>query len=106
MKRKLIYNKKEEKGAITLFVLLACLFFVFILSGVYISNLNKMQVQEQEIKQIQDNYARELNRIDEIYDEISKNVRTNLSQNPENSTWTKEVTLTGTGEIKEIDKQQ
>ena len=63
-------NKKREKGAITLFVLIACLFFVFILMGVYLSNLNRLQVQEQEVQQIQENYAKELDRVDEIYAKI------------------------------------
>ena len=72
MRTKEIYNKKSEKGAITLFVLLACLFFVFILSGIYISNLNKLQVQEQQVKQIQENYARELERKEEIYEKLKE----------------------------------
>ena len=42
MDRNRIKNRKNERGAITLFVLLACLFFVFILTGVYVYNLNKM----------------------------------------------------------------
>ena len=49
-------KKKSEKGAISLYVLIACLFFVFVLSGVYISNLNKLQAQEIELRQIQENY--------------------------------------------------
>ena len=53
-------KNKGEKGAITLFILLACLFLIFILSGIYISNVNKMQTQEQEVKQIQENYAKEV----------------------------------------------
>ena len=64
-------NRKNERGTITLFVLLACLFFVFILTGVYVYNLNKMQTQEQNIKQIQENYARDITRIDEIYQEMT-----------------------------------
>ena len=57
--------KKGENGAITLFVLMACLFFVFILSGVYISNLNNMQMQEQQLEQIKDNYARTITNFEE-----------------------------------------
>lgn len=73
MKKSSIYgNKKRENGAITLFVLIACLFFVFILMGAYLSNLNRIQVQEQEVLQIQENYAKELDRVDEIYEEIMK----------------------------------
>ena len=70
--KKIIDRKKGEKGAITLFVLLACLFFVFTLAGVYISNLNKQQTQEQQLRQIQENYARNIDRIDEIYESLAK----------------------------------
>ena len=62
----------KEKGAITLFVLLACLFFVFILTGVYLLNLNRLQVQEQDVKQIQENYAKEINNVEEIYKKLTE----------------------------------
>ena len=64
---------KSEKGAISLFVLLACLFFTFVLSSIYISNLQALQMQEENIKQIQENYAKELDSIDEIYEKMSIN---------------------------------
>ena len=96
-------NRKNERGAITLFVLIACLFFVFILTGVYVYNLNKMQTQEQQIRQIQENYARDIDNIDEIYEELSGAIKVTLSQEPENGTWTQEVTLIGNAEIKEGD---
>lgn len=62
---------KQEKGAITLFVLVACLFLVFVLAGTYLFTLNKLQSQEQDFKQIQENYARDITRIDEIYQEMT-----------------------------------
>lgn len=62
---------KQEKGAITLFVLIACLFFVLVLAGVYLFTLNKIQTQEQNLKQIQENYSREVTRVDEIYEEMT-----------------------------------
>lgn len=68
----------KERGAITLYVLLACLFFVFILSGIYITSINKLQTQEQNVKQIQENYSREIERKDEIYDKISKGIYVTL----------------------------
>lgn len=71
MKYKNLEKIKRQEGAITLYVLLACLFFTFVLSGIYVSNINKMQAQEQNIKQIQDNYAREISRIDEIYQDLA-----------------------------------
>ena len=101
MDRNRIKNRKNERGAITLFVLLACLFFVFILTGVYVYNLNKMQTQEQNIKQIQENYARDINNIDEIYNELSKSIKLELTQEPENGIWSQEVTLIGNAEVKE-----
>ncbi len=51
---KKMFNK--EKGSITLYTLLACLFLTFLLSTIYIRMLNKLQVQEEEINQIQENY--------------------------------------------------
>ena len=100
-KLKLYGNKKREKGAITLFVLLACLFFVFILTGVYLSNLNRLQVQEQEVQQIHDNYAKDIDRAEEIYNDLVKTAVVTLRQEPSNGTWTKEVTLIGNAKLDE-----
>ncbi len=110
MKYKNKIKNKQERGAITLFVLLACLFFVFILTGTYLSNLNRLQVQEQEVKQIQENYAKDIERVDEIYQNMSKaNVITELTQtikNPTEDGWTKDgVTLTAKAEIKKENEQ-
>lgn len=66
-------EKKSERGSIVLFVLLVCLFFVFTLTGIYVSNLNNLKIQERDISQIQENYARELNNIEEVYAELKKN---------------------------------
>ncbi len=63
---------KKENGVITLFVLLACLFIALILIGVYLSNLNRLQVQEQDVKQIQENYAKEINDVEEIYKKLTE----------------------------------
>ena len=102
MKGLQFYKKeKQEKGAITLFVLLACLFFVFILTGVYLSNLNRLQVQEQEVQQIHDNYAKDIDRVEEIYEELAKSAIVTLRQEPSNGTWTKEVSLIGNAKIDE-----
>lgn len=67
-----IVKINNEKGAITLFVLMACLFFTFILSGIYISNMNKLQVQEQQINQIQNNYKGNIENIQEICEDLQK----------------------------------
>ena len=95
---KIKHSESKEKGAITLFVLLACLFFTLILVGTYISSLGKLQTQEQNIEQIQENYAREISQKDEIYEKLAKNSSISLKANP--LTKTKEVTLTGNATIK------
>ena len=102
MKGLQFYKKeKQEKGAITLFVLLACLFFAFILTGVYLSNLNRLQVQEQEVQQIHDNYAKNIDRAEEIYQELAKTATITLRQEPSNGIWTKEVSLIGNAKLNE-----
>lgn len=61
---------RKQNGSITLYVLVACLFFGLILTGVYISQLNKIQTQEEEVTQIEENYKQQLERSDEIYNEL------------------------------------
>ena len=51
---KKMFNK--EKGSITLYTLLACLFLTFLLSTIYIRMLNKLQIPEEEINKIQETY--------------------------------------------------
>lgn len=64
---------EKERGSITLYVLITCLFFVFILSITYIGTINKLQVQEQEVKQIQKNYERDA---EQVYNEMIENTET------------------------------
>ena len=61
------------------------------------SSMNK----EKQMRQIQENYARDIERIDEIHESLAPNIKVSLSQNPEKGTWTKEVILTGRAEAKE-----
>ena len=90
---------KNEKGAITLFVLLICLFFTFLLVGAYIKTMNRLHVQEQEVQQIHDNYLRNVEMADEIY-KATASVKVNLVRG-ENSTgaWINSVELIGTGQV-------
>ena len=67
---KFICKNNKEKGLISLFVLLACLFFVFVLVGTYLFSLNKLEAQEQEVQQIQENYAKDLDKVEEMYYEL------------------------------------
>ena len=50
--------KKSEKGSISLYVLIACTFFVTILAAQYIRILGKSQAIEEEVAQIQENYKK------------------------------------------------
>ena len=64
---------KNEKGSITLFVLLAILFFVIIVFGLFISSSNKNVIQSSELDKIKEEYQESINNINQIYnDTVSK----------------------------------
>ena len=58
---------KEQKGSITLFVLVSIMFFVIVLVGLYVNSNYKIQKQQKEIEKIQKTY----NKVDinELYEE-------------------------------------
>lgn len=65
----------KENGAITLFVLLALLFFMIVILSLFLSSSNKNLSQASEIDKIQEEYAESVNHIDQIYDEtVTKNL--------------------------------
>ena len=78
MKEK-IQNFKNQNGSITLFVLIACMFFIIVLIGLFISNQNKIQSQAKQIAQIQDTYKVSLNEMDEQYSNISNSGSSNIT---------------------------
>ena len=59
---------KSEKGAITLFVLLAILFFIIVLFGVYYNLSTKNKNQEKEIETIIKNYDLQEESINQMYE--------------------------------------
>lgn len=63
-------NWRENKGSITLFVLVAILFFVFILMGIYVSITNKQRASEVLNRKNLNQYEQDVNNIDEIYDSM------------------------------------
>ena len=67
------YKIKSEKGSITLFVLLAMLFFTAILLTAYIRTSNAAKTQEEDIVRIKETYEQDLNNIEEIYNQIQRN---------------------------------
>ncbi len=58
---------KEQKGSITLFVLISIMFFVVVLVGLYANSNNKIQKQQRELEKIQKSYNK-IN-INELYEE-------------------------------------
>ena len=59
-------NLNSQKGSVTLFVLIAVLFFSIILLGVYNKNMNNLQTQTSDVTRIQEAYDRDAN---ELYDQ-------------------------------------
>lgn len=91
-------NGNREKGTITLFVLMACLFFTFVLLEIYVSNLNRLQLQEQQLNQIQNNYKRNIANIQEIHEDLQKkqikidDVPITLTYNGKEQKWEPNIT--------------
>ena len=91
-------NGNREKGTITLFVLMACLFFTFVLLETYVLNLNRLQLQEQQLNQIQNNYKRNIANIQEIHEDLQKkqikidDVPITLTYNGKEQKWEPNIT--------------
>ena len=64
---------KKETGSITLFVLIAMIFFLLIVVNACMRMGNSMNDQNDEMQQIKSNYEQDLTeeRLDEIYKEKS-----------------------------------
>lgn len=60
---------KRENGAITLFVLLAMLFFIIVIFSVFMTSSNKNTSQISEIDKIKEEYQDSVDNIDQIYNE-------------------------------------
>ena len=60
---------KKEKGSITLFVLIACMFMMIILLMVNIGVINKNSSQERELEKIAKEYSQNETDLDEAYAE-------------------------------------
>lgn len=56
---------KEQKGSITLFVIMSMLFFTIVVVAIYVNTSYKAQAQEREVKKIQQTYQKD--DINEIY---------------------------------------
>ena len=56
MKNSKVINLKSQKGAITLYILMAMLFFSAFLTGIYVMNVRKEAIQQEYIETIQEHY--------------------------------------------------
>lgn len=64
--------KNNERGSITIFVLVASLFFIIVLVLLYIGQVNKIQQQEKLVENLKSEYNSE-EKIHEIYNQIMEN---------------------------------
>lgn len=65
---------KEQKGSITLFVLVSIMFFVIVLVGLYVNSSYKIQKQQKEIEKIQRTYNTE--NVDDLYEKAYEKYNT------------------------------
>lgn len=63
---------KQEKGSVTLFVLVSMLFFVLFVSGMYMLGSTKEQSQIGQISKIKQTYEKGMEEIDEIYETMKE----------------------------------
>lgn len=69
---------KQEKGSITLFVVVSMLFFVLFLTGIYMIATSKEQTGISETKRIKEIYEKDINRIDDVYQTVEEGLKQNL----------------------------
>ena len=72
-------NLKNQKGSITLFVLVSCLFFLASVACVNLYMQSKQVAVDREYRQIKANYEKDINNMDSIYSELTN--KNNLSVN-------------------------
>ena len=63
-------NLKSEKGAITLFVLLALLFFMVIVTGLFFRTSNNIIIQDGDIRAIEKEYTVTNDELQDKYNEM------------------------------------
>lgn len=72
-------NLKSQKGSITLFVLVSCLFFLASVACVNMYMQSKQVAVDREYRQIKATYEKDINNMDSIYTELSN--KNNLTVN-------------------------
>ncbi|MCI8636455.1 MAG: hypothetical protein HFJ36_01090 [Clostridia bacterium] len=67
-------KNKGERGSVTLFVLVICMFVTVMLSAYMINMQNKKQAQEREIDRITESYNQNEQQMEEIYNRTLKRI--------------------------------
>ena len=62
---------KNQKGSVTLFVLVSCLFFIASVACVDMYMQSKQNAIDREYRQIKASYEKDINNMEEIYTELS-----------------------------------
>lgn len=70
---------KEEKGSITLFVLIAMLFFVMYLVGMYMLSANSESSLTRETARIKEIYEQGVNNIQDVYNTLERKNKTEVN---------------------------
>lgn len=65
-------KNKGERGSVTLFVVVICMFVTIMLSAYMINMQNKKQAQEKEIDRITQSYNQNEQQMEEIYNRALK----------------------------------
>lgn len=65
---------KEEKGSMSLFVIVSMLFFVLFLTGVYMLSSLGQQRGISETAKIKEIYEKDVNQVDDIYETLTADV--------------------------------
>lgn len=61
--------KINEKGSVTVFIIIAILLFVFVLFSIFFVQGNKKTANDNSVDRIEKQYNKDLNNINEIYEE-------------------------------------
>lgn len=72
---------KNQSGSISLYVLLTCLFLSILLISAYVSNMNKLKIQEEQVSRIKENYNYSEEELSSKYKELSNNSQSELPDN-------------------------
>ncbi len=67
------FNLKNDSGSVTLFVLIAMIFFLIVCFFIYTNSNNKKVSQMKELEQLKKNYESSIDEIDDKYEDIISN---------------------------------